>query len=39
MGLRLTGGEVAREILDPWFATAADPAETANIARLEPGPG
>lgn len=35
MGLRLTGGEVAREILDPWFATAADPAEAANIARLE----
>lgn len=35
MGLRLTSLEVAREMLDAWFATAADPAEAANIARLE----
>ena len=39
MGLRLTSAEVAREMLDAWFATAADPTEAANIARLEPGPG
>jgi ribose 5-phosphate isomerase B len=35
MGLRLTSPEVAREMLDAWFATVADPAEAANIARLE----
>jgi ribose 5-phosphate isomerase B len=35
MGLRLTSPELAREMLDAWFATAADPAEAANIARLE----
>jgi ribose 5-phosphate isomerase B len=35
MGLRLTSPEVAREILDAWFATAADLAEATNIARLE----
>jgi ribose 5-phosphate isomerase B len=39
MGLRLTSPEVAREMLDAWFATAADPGEAANIARLEPGSG
>jgi ribose 5-phosphate isomerase B len=36
MGLRLTSAEVAAEMLDAWFTTAADPAEAANIARLEP---
>jgi ribose 5-phosphate isomerase B len=35
MGLRLTSAELAREMLDAWFATAADPAEATNIARLE----
>jgi ribose 5-phosphate isomerase B len=35
MGLRLTSAEVAREMLDAWFATEVDPAEAANIARLE----
>lgn len=35
MGLRLTAVEVAREMLDAWFATAFDPDETANVARLE----
>ena len=35
MGLRLTSPELAREMLDAWFTTAADPAEAANIARLE----
>ncbi len=39
MGLRLTSAELAREMLDAWFATATDPGEAANIARLEPGPG
>jgi ribose 5-phosphate isomerase B len=39
MGLRLTSAEVAREMLDAWFATAPDPAEAANIARLESGSG
>src|SRR6476660_1688592 len=35
MSLRVTSLELAREMLDAWFATAADPAEAANIARLE----
>jgi ribose 5-phosphate isomerase B len=35
MGLRLTSTEVAREVLDAWFSTAADPAEAKNIERLE----
>jgi ribose 5-phosphate isomerase B len=35
MSLRLTSPEVAREILDAWFATEPDPAEAANIATLE----
>jgi ribose 5-phosphate isomerase B len=35
MGLRLTSAEVARELLDAWFTTDADPAEAGNIARLE----
>ncbi|HXY91066.1 MAG TPA: RpiB/LacA/LacB family sugar-phosphate isomerase [Acidimicrobiia bacterium] len=35
MGLRLTAPEVAREMLDAWFETEADPSEAANIARLE----
>jgi ribose 5-phosphate isomerase B len=35
MGLRLTSPEVAREMLDAWFDTEPDPAERANIARLE----
>ncbi len=37
LSLRLTSVEVAREMLDVWFATAADPDEAVNIARLEPG--
>ena len=36
MGLRLTSPELAREMLDAWFATAPDPGEAANIAHLEP---
>jgi ribose 5-phosphate isomerase B len=35
MGLRLTSPDVAREMLDVWFATEPDPGEAANIARLE----
>jgi len=35
MGLRLTAPEVAREMLDAWFETDADPSETKNIDRLE----
>ncbi|HMF84071.1 MAG TPA: RpiB/LacA/LacB family sugar-phosphate isomerase [Acidimicrobiia bacterium] len=35
MGLRLTSPDVAREMLDSWFATEPDPGETDNIARLE----
>ncbi len=35
MGLRLTSPEVARELLDAWFETDADPSEAANIARLD----
>jgi ribose 5-phosphate isomerase B len=37
MSLRLTSVEVAREMLDAWFAAAPDPDEAVNIARLEPG--
>jgi ribose 5-phosphate isomerase B len=37
MSLRLTSPEVAREMLDAWFDTAADPDEAVNIGRLEPG--
>ena len=37
MSLRLTSPEVAREMLDAWFNTAADPDESVNIGRLEPG--
>jgi ribose 5-phosphate isomerase B len=36
MGLRLTSADVAREMLDAWFATDPDPDEARNIARLEP---
>ena len=35
MGLRLTTPEVARELLDAWFTTEADPGEAGNVARLE----
>ena len=35
MGLRLTSPELAREMLDAWFTTEADPDERANIDRLE----
>jgi ribose 5-phosphate isomerase B len=35
MGLRLTSPTVASEMLDRWFQTDADPAESANVARLE----
>jgi ribose 5-phosphate isomerase B len=35
MGLRLTSPDVAREMLDAWFSTDADPSERENIARLE----
>jgi ribose 5-phosphate isomerase B len=35
MGLRLTSPTVASEILDAWFATAPDPSEAENVARLE----
>lgn len=37
MSLRLTSEPVAGEMLDAWFATGPDPAEQANIDRLEPG--
>jgi ribose 5-phosphate isomerase B len=36
MGLRLTSPELAREMIDAWFATEPDPDEAANIAALEP---
>ena len=36
MSLRVTSVPVATEMLDSWFATAADPGEAANIAALEP---
>ncbi len=39
MSLRLTSAPLAHEMLDAWCATAADPAEAANIARLDAGPG
>jgi ribose 5-phosphate isomerase B len=35
MSLRLTSPQVAREMLDAWFATAADPSEARNISSLE----
>ncbi len=35
--LRLTSPEVAREMLDAWFATEVDASEAANIAQLEEG--
>jgi ribose 5-phosphate isomerase B len=35
MGLRLTSADVAREMLDAWFATDADPEEAGVIAGLE----
>jgi ribose 5-phosphate isomerase B len=35
MSLRLTSPTVAKEMLDAWFATAADPAEAENISALE----
>jgi hypothetical protein len=35
MSLRLTSPDVAREMLDAWFATAADPSEADNVAKLE----
>jgi ribose 5-phosphate isomerase B len=37
MGLRLTSPELAREMLDAWFATEPDPREASNVARLESG--
>jgi ribose 5-phosphate isomerase B len=39
MGLRLTSAELAREMLDAWFATAVDPEEIEVIAGLEPPRG
>jgi ribose 5-phosphate isomerase B len=35
MSLRLTSEELAREMLEAWFATTADPSESDNIQRLE----
>ncbi|MGH9024710.1 MAG: RpiB/LacA/LacB family sugar-phosphate isomerase [Acidimicrobiia bacterium] len=35
MGLRLTSPELAREMIDAWFTTDADPEERANVDRLE----
>jgi ribose 5-phosphate isomerase B len=35
LSLRLTSPDVAREMLDAWFATAADPSEADNVAKLE----
>jgi ribose 5-phosphate isomerase B len=35
MSLRLTSPEVAKEMLNAWFATDADPDEAANIASLD----
>jgi len=37
MSLRLTSTQVAHEMLDAWFGTAADPAEADNINALEAG--
>ena len=39
MSLRLASTEVAREMLDAWFATEADESEAANIAKLEEATG
>jgi ribose 5-phosphate isomerase B len=39
MGLRLISPEVAKEMLDAWFATAVDPDEVEVIAGLEAPPG
>jgi ribose 5-phosphate isomerase B len=39
MGLRLTSPDLAREMLDAWFATDVDPDEVAVIDRLERGLG
>jgi ribose 5-phosphate isomerase B len=36
VGLRLTSGEVAREMLVAFFSTGPDDSELANIARVEP---
>ena len=38
MSLRLTSAEVAREMLDAWFATRPIRVEAVNIARLEARP-
>jgi ribose 5-phosphate isomerase B len=35
MSLRLTSPQLAKEMLDAWFATDADPAEAGNIASLD----
>ena len=35
LGLRLTSAEMAKEMLDAWFATAVDPDEVEVIAGLE----
>lgn len=35
MGLRLTSLDIAREMLDAWFAAEPDPEERSNIALLE----
>jgi ribose 5-phosphate isomerase B len=35
MGLRLTSADVAKEMLDAWFAAAVDPDEVEVIAGLE----
>jgi ribose 5-phosphate isomerase B len=35
MSLRLTSPQLAREMLDAWFDTAADPSEAHNIEALE----
>ncbi len=37
MSMRLANESLATEMLDAWFATAADPSEAENIARLERG--
>ena len=39
LSLRLVTPQLAREMLDAWFATGPDPAEAANVARLEAGEG
>jgi ribose 5-phosphate isomerase B len=35
MSLRLTSPTVASEMLDAWFSTDPDPAEAANVARVD----